>query len=87
VSIAEVALREGADPPQDLDFSALVALSGGSRPSVISLRQSSSRIEVVNQRLRDVLAAVGDELESGAIVSVGDDGVPVARSRRLSAKR
>jgi predicted nuclease of predicted toxin-antitoxin system len=81
VQIVEVALREERTIlTQDLDFSALVALSGRSRPSVISLRLSSSRIEAVNQRLRDVLAAVGRELESGAIVSVGDDGV---RARSL----
>ena len=79
--IVEVALREGRTIlTQDLDFSALVALSGRSGPSVLSLRISSSRVERVNQRLREVLPAVAAEIESGAIVSVEDDGV---RARSL----
>ena len=74
--IVDVALEsERTILTQDLDFSALVALSGRSRPSVISLRLSSSRVERVNERLREVLPAIAPELESGAIVSVEDDGV------------
>lgn len=73
--IVEVARREGRTiVTQDLDFSALVALSGRSGPSVISLRLSSSRVERVNQRLDAVLVAISAELDSGAIVSVDDDG-------------
>ena len=76
--IVEVALRERRTIlTQDLDFSALVALSGRSGPSVVSLRLSSSRVERVNQRLQEVLPAVAAEIESGAIVSVEDDGVRV----------
>jgi len=83
--IVEVALREGRTIlTQDLDFSALVALSGRSGPSVVSLRISSSRVERVNQRLREVLPAVAAEIESGAIVSVEDDGVC---ARALTADR
>ena len=79
--IVETALREARTiRTHDLDFSALVALSGRSRPSVISLRLSSSRIERVNQRLQEVLVAIATELESGAIVSVEDGGV---RARSL----
>jgi predicted nuclease of predicted toxin-antitoxin system len=47
---------------QDLDFSAIVVLSGTQRPSVISLRLASSRIEVI---------------EMGAIVTVEDERVRV----------
>ena len=80
--IVETALREARTiRTHDLDFSALVALSGRSRPSVISLRLSSSRIERVNQRLQEVLVAIATELESGAIVSVEDGGVDVRRGR------
>ena len=79
--IVGVALREGRTIlTQDLDFSALVALSGRSGPSVVSLRLSSSRVERVNERLRDVLPSLAAEIESGAIVSVEDDGV---RARSL----
>lgn len=38
---------------QDLDFTALVALSGADRPSMVSLRSASSRIEQVNDRLEE----------------------------------
>ena len=37
---------------QDLDFSAIVALSGRTAPSVVSLRLGSSRIENVNRNSR-----------------------------------
>ena len=40
---------------QDLDFSAIVALSGRDAPSVLSLRLTSSRVEHVNQRLAALL--------------------------------
>lgn len=65
---------------QDLDFSALVAVSGRSVPSVVSLRLSSSRVEVVNARLELVLLALESELNAGAIVVVEDVRV---RSRKL----
>lgn len=62
---------------QDLDFSALVALSGKSQPSVVSLRLSSSRVEQVNRRLQEALAIVASDVESGAIVAVEDGGIRV----------
>jgi predicted nuclease of predicted toxin-antitoxin system len=40
---------------QDLDFSRLIAISGESAPSLISLRLNSSRIEYVNTLLSRVL--------------------------------
>jgi len=57
---------------QDLDFSELLALSGASRPSVISLRLSSSKIELVNSVPAKVLPQIASDVEKGAIVSVGD---------------
>jgi predicted nuclease of predicted toxin-antitoxin system len=72
--IVDAALREGRTIlTQDLDFSALVALSGRSRPSVVSLRLSSSHVERVGARLREVLPGLEGEIESGVIVSVEDD--------------
>jgi predicted nuclease of predicted toxin-antitoxin system len=65
---------------QDLDFSAIVALSGRVVPSVISLRLSSSRIEQVNSMLEDVLPGVERDLDDGAIVTVQEGRV---RRRRL----
>jgi len=68
---------------QDLDFSAIVALSGERRPSVVSLRLTSSRVEHVNAVLARVLPDVEPELELGALVTVEDERV---RTRRLPVR-
>lgn len=57
---------------QDLDFSAIVALSGRRWPSIISLRLSSSRIEHVNDVLRTVLPRHEADLLAGSIIVVSD---------------
>ena len=64
---------------QDLDFSAIVALSGRAVPSVISLRLSSSRVDRVNAVLQEILPAVEKDLVAGAIVTVQDGRVRVRR--------
>lgn len=65
---------------QDLDFSAIIALAGKNRPSLISLRLSSSRVEHVNAVLQDVLPIVESDVTEGAIITVEDGRI---RSRRL----
>jgi len=60
---------------QALDFSALIALAGETRPSLVSLRLSSSRIEHGNDVLQRVLPEVERDLERGAIVTVEDHRV------------
>jgi len=62
---------------QDLDFSAIVVLSGRRRPSVISLLLASSRVERVNARLEEVLTTLESDVEAGAIVTVEDERVRV----------
>ena len=62
---------------QDLDFSAIVALSGRSLPSVISLRLSSSRVERVNAGLQEVLPTLEDAVGAGVIATVQDTRVRV----------
>lgn len=68
---------------QDLDFSAIVALSGERRPSVVSLRLTSSRVEHVNLVLARVLPAVEMDLQAGALVTVEDERI---RTRRLPVR-
>lgn len=68
---------------QDLDFSAIIALSGKSVPSLISLRLSSSKIERVNQILEKIIPNLSGEMGRGIIVSVTDRGV---RTRFLPVK-
>ena len=80
VAIVAAATREGRSIlTQDLDFSAVVALSGRTAPSVISLRLSSSRVERVNAVLQEVLPGVEQDLLHGAIVTVQDGRVRIRR--------
>ena len=54
---------------QDLDFSAIVALSGRSAPSVITLRLPSARIEAVNDALAVVLPQLTEDVDRGVVAS------------------
>ncbi|MBF2076543.1 MAG: DUF5615 family PIN-like protein [Synechococcales cyanobacterium C42_A2020_086] len=62
---------------QDLDFSMLVALSNYGLPSLITLRLSSAKPDVVTQKLLEVLPSVEPELTAGAAVTISDDSVRV----------
>lgn len=78
--IVAEAIRDGRVVlTQDLDFSALVALSSGPRPSVLSLRLRSSHVERVDERLELVLPVVEQDLAGGALVTVEDDRVRLRR--------
>jgi predicted nuclease of predicted toxin-antitoxin system len=60
---------------QDLDFSRLVAVSGQARPSVVSLRLRSSRVDHVHTVLDRVLPSLTDAVEAGVIVTVEEDRI------------
>ena len=60
---------------QDLDFSALIALTGETLPSLITLRLSSSRIEYVNAVLQKVLPALEQDVGIGMLITVEDERV------------
>lgn len=83
--IIATAIHEGrAVLTQDLDFTDLVALSGQTVPSVITLRLSSSRIEHVNDVLEKLLPTLEEDVVRGVLVSVQEAKVrrralPVAR--------
>lgn len=64
---------------QDLDFSALIALSGKGSPSAVSLRLSSSRVEEVNRALASALPALTGEIAAGVLVTIEDARVRVRR--------
>jgi predicted nuclease of predicted toxin-antitoxin system len=57
---------------QDLDFSHLIALSGSTTPSLITLRLSSARIEYVNAILQRTLPDLEEDIQKGAVVTVED---------------
>ena len=65
---------------QDLDFSAIIAISGHAFPSVVLLRLSSSRIESVNRTLTRMLPDLEADAEHGTLITVEDHRV---RRRRL----
>lgn len=65
---------------QDLDFSAIIALSGKRTPSLICLRLASSRIEHVNHMLEKALPHLERDVKEGVIATVTDDSL---RRRRL----
>ena len=60
---------------QDLDFSDIVALSGRSAPSLISLRLSDSRVENVNRVLESALSLLEDQVAEGVIATVEENPV------------
>lgn len=64
---------------QDLDFSMLVALSKQSQPSLITLRLSSAKPDVVTQKLLEVLPTLEPELTEGVAVTINDDTVRIRK--------
>lgn len=78
IEILELAREEGRVVlTQDLDFSMLVALSDYGLPSLITLRLSSAKPDVVTQKLLDILPIVETELIAGAAVTIHDDSVRI----------
>jgi predicted nuclease of predicted toxin-antitoxin system len=64
---------------QDVDFSAIVALSNSTRPSVVLLRLTTAKIEIVNDLLDRALPMVAADLASGALVTIEEHQVRVRR--------
>lgn len=62
---------------QDLDFSALLALGGHSRPSLITLRLTDTDPEFVTSRLLEVLPQVEEKLADGCVVVIQDVSVRI----------
>ncbi|AFY61190.1 DUF5615 family PIN-like protein [Synechococcus sp. PCC 6312] len=69
---------------QDLDFSMLVALSNAQQPSLITLRLSSAKPNLVTQKLLEMLPSIEKELTDGVAVTITDDSV---RIRQLPIRR
>lgn len=54
----------------DLDFSAILAVTGGRKPSVIQLRASDIRPEVMAPQVIAALHQLSTELEAGALITL-----------------
>jgi len=63
----------------DLDFGELLAISSESLPSVIIFRLQTTIPVFVSARLLAVLSECGEDLETGAIVTVEDNRYRVRR--------
>lgn len=75
--VAWAATNERVVITQDLGFAGIVALSGATRPSIVTLRLSDSRVETVNRILETVLPRVEELIVAGAVVTVEDARVRV----------
>jgi len=63
----------------DADFHAQLALSGAPAPSVIRIRIEGLKAEQLAMLLRGVLEQCGDDLKSGAMVTVTESGIRIRR--------
>ncbi len=80
IEILEFARAEGRIVlTQDLDFSMLVALSNNERPSLITLRLSSAKPDVVTQRLLEVLPNLEQDLIEGSAISIDDNSIRIRK--------
>lgn len=64
---------------QDLDFSMLIALGNYTQPSLITLRLSSAKPDVVTQRLLEVLPELEQELREGSALTIEDRSVRIRK--------
>ncbi len=60
---------------QDLDFSALMALSGRTAPSIITLRLASARVDYVNDVLERALPQCAADVTAGSLITIEDHGI------------
>lgn len=64
---------------QDLDFSALLALGGFDRPSLVTLRLSDPAPEKVTRRLLETASLLEQVLPEGVAVTIEDETVRVRK--------
>ncbi len=64
---------------QDLHFSMLVALSKYSQPSLITLRLSSAKPDIVTQKLLDVLPQIEEALQEGSAITIQDESIRIRK--------
>ena len=77
--VAWAAANERVVITQDLGFAGILALTGATRPSVVTLRLSDSRVEAVNRILESVLPRLEEPVVAGAVITVGDNQVRIRR--------
>jgi predicted nuclease of predicted toxin-antitoxin system len=55
---------------QDLDFSTILAATGGTKPSVVQIRSDNLSPSAIGANVIEVLRRFAAELEAGALISV-----------------
>ncbi len=76
--ILEYGLSEGrAIVTLDADFHTILAIHGASGPSVVRIRIQGLRSEEMAPLIEQVLDLCASDLEAGAAVSVGSDGIRI----------
>jgi predicted nuclease of predicted toxin-antitoxin system len=74
----DLARREGrVIVTHDVDFSALLALGGYDRPSLITLRLLDTAPDLVTRRLRQVLPKIEAALSKGSAITIDDKSVRI----------
>ena len=68
---------------QDLDFSALLAVGGYEKPSVINLRCENAKPDFITSRIIEIVSEMEKELEEGILITVDEIS---ARYRGLPIK-
>jgi len=72
--------NERAVLTQDLDFSALLALNGWSRPSLVTLRLSETQPEAVGRKILEARHELEPRLAEGYAITIEDRAI---RFRKL----
>jgi predicted nuclease of predicted toxin-antitoxin system len=57
----------------DLDFSAILAVTHGKKPSVVQIRSEDVSAEIIGKQTVAALRHMQDELEAGALLTVEAD--------------
>lgn len=68
--MAYARLHDYVDLTHDLDFSAILAATGGEKPSVAQFRSEDVRPESIGQRVIDALRQTTMEIQQGALLTV-----------------
>ncbi|MEY3333000.1 MAG: hypothetical protein RLZZ176_1300 [Cyanobacteriota bacterium] len=80
IDILELARVEGRIIiTQDLDFSMLIAVGKYNQPSLVTLRLSSAKPDVITQRLLEVLPLLEEELSQGSALTIDDNSVRIRK--------
>ena len=80
IDILELARVEGRIIiTQDLDFSMLIAVGKYNQPSLVTLRLSYAKPDVITQRLLDVLPQLEEELTQGSALTIDDNSVRIRK--------